>query len=197
MSPVSSLAEKVMIFRIGSRRSWAATLAKLSSSDFFFISSSPWQKNHRPLLYNSLISSFIKLIIVTSAVNISQVALIRAIVTYKKDAKFIPLQKKRESLSSCHSDIRLSADITDPFFIDRTDAVPITARGAFREIRFHRLGSYRLSAVAAVSASIKILPTALRAEDGSKDLTTMRALHLFLLDMKTLYKTINIPFISP
>ncbi|MCJ7785874.1 MAG: hypothetical protein MUP41_18235, partial [Desulfobacterales bacterium] len=43
----------------------------------------------------------------------------------------------------------------------------------------------------------KRLSSALRAENGSQCLTTTRTLHLFLLNMKTLYKTINISFVSP
>jgi hypothetical protein len=93
--------------------------------------------------------------------------------------------------------MRISANITNSLFIDGANAVPITTGDTFGEIRLRLFHLDGLSTPTAIKASFKRLSSALRAENGSQSLTTTRTLHLLLLNMKTLYKTINISLISP
>ena len=93
--------------------------------------------------------------------------------------------------------LRFPTDITNSLFIDRTNAVSIMTGDTVGEIGLRSLHLYGLSTPTAIKASFKRLFSALRTVNKRECLATMRALHLFLLNMKTFYKTINIPFISP
>jgi hypothetical protein len=106
-------------------------------------------------------------------------------------------RKKGKTLSNSLSNNRIPTNITNSLFIDGTNAVPVTTGDTLGEIGLYLFHLYGLSTPAAIKAPFKRLSAALRANNGSQRLTTMGALHLFLLHMKTLYKTINISFISP
>jgi hypothetical protein len=87
--------------------------------------------------------------------------------------------------------------VTNPLLIDGADAISVTTGYALGEIDFHFFLFHRFSTPAAIKAPLKRLSSALPAENNGECLTTMRALHLFLLNTKTFYKTINIPFVPP
>jgi len=106
-------------------------------------------------------------------------------------------QKKEKKLIKPPLQLRISTNITNSLFIDGTNAVPITTGDTFGEIGLRLFHLCGFSTPTAIKASFKRLSSALRAENGSQCLTTTRTLHLFLLNMKTLYKTINISFVSP
>ncbi len=85
--------------------------------------------------------------------------------------------KKRLNLSTRISYKRAPTNITDSLFVDRADAVSITAGDTLGNIHLRLLYSDGLPATAAVSASFQSLSAALRANDGSQGFTTMRTFH--------------------
>ena len=96
----------------------------------------------------------------------------------------------------CH--IRISTDITNPLFVDGTNAVSVTTGDTFGKIGLHLLDRWGgSSAPAAIKAPFGRFSSALRTENGNQRLITMGTLHLFLLYMKTLDETIDISFVSP
>jgi hypothetical protein len=107
------------------------------------------------------------------------------------------LQKKGRIPSNRLSDERISTNIADTLFVDRTNAVPVTAGNTLGDITLRRFRLYGFSASATVNASFRSLSAALGANDRNKRFTTMRTFHLFFLHRKTLYKTIDIPLVSP
>jgi hypothetical protein len=93
--------------------------------------------------------------------------------------------------------IRFLADVTNPLFINDTNAISITTGNTVREINLHLFLSHQISASAAIKAPFWGLSSALRTEDKRQCFIATRALHLFLLGLKILDKPFDLPFISP
>jgi hypothetical protein len=88
--------------------------------------------------------------------------------------------------------IGFSADITDPLFIDDTDAGSITARNPLRKIDWFLL-LCRVSTPAAEVTLLRDFSSAVLTGDRRNHFTTMGAFHLFLLKMEILDEPFDIP----
>jgi len=116
--------------------------------------------------------------------------------SYKKDTKSNLSFAKKWTRSNPLPGIGFFTYITDPLLIDGTDTISINTGYALGEIDLRSLFFYWFSTLTAIMASLKRLFSALLTVNQRQGLTTMRALHLFLLNKKTSYKSIDIPFVS-
>jgi len=90
--------------------------------------------------------------------------------------------------------IGFPADITDPLFIDDTDAGSITARNPLGKIDWFLL-LRRVPTPAAEVTLLRDLSSAVLTGDRRNHFTTMGAFHLFLLEMEILDEPFDIPLV--